>query len=561
MGHTDDFANKETIRANSSRNRICALAIMLALFLFAGSLVISSAQLPKSSASPPVKPESTDPLQRETPRSALESFLKHEGRDDFTTAARYLQAPPGQENNLPELARELKGLHGRFKGDLALVSDDPNGTVEAGLPPGQVRAGVLQVGSASVDVILVRVDDPTFGKIWLVSNQTVMNIPQLSAEAKSRGPTAVERILPRALTGKHMLGMSLGQWLGWLLSIPISWILAWALAFLLSVPRRVWRNLRKVPLKTVWETDLGLPLKCILAILIHGILVYLLGPPLLYRFYYFRFLGAVLVGGFAWLVSRVADRGFNLAVNRRRTLGRGGESILVLVQRVNRILLLVVALVAALALFGVNVKTTLAGLGIGGLAIALGAQKTLENVIGGVSLLMDKAVHTGDFCEIGGKLGTVEDIGLRSLRLRTLDQNLLVVPNSTLAQMQFQNMTARSKLLISQNFALRIETTVDQLRFVLKRVQQMLNENPMIESDGSRIRVADFAGAAFELELWAYVKTGDWAEFTGIRQDVILKIAEIVESAGTRLAAPTRLTYVSGDANIDATELKKIGAA
>jgi len=281
----------------------------------------------------------------------------------------------------------------------------------------------------------------------------------------------------------------------------------------------------------------------------------------LYRFYYFRFLGAVLVGGFAWLVSRVADRGFNLAVNRRRTLGRGGESILVLVQRVNRILLLVVALVAALALFGVNVKTTLAGLGIGGLAIALGAQKTLENVIGGVSLLMDKAVHTGDFCEIGGKLGTVEDIGLRSLRLRTLDQNLLVVPNSTLAQMQFQNMTARSKLLISQNFALRIETTVDQLRFVLKRVQQMLNENPMIESDGSRIRVADFAGAAFELELWAYVKTGDWAEFTGIRQDVILKIAEIVESAGTRLAAPTRLTYVSGDANIDATELKKIGAA
>jgi MscS family membrane protein len=260
-------------------------------------------------------------------------------------------------------------------------------------------------------------------------------------------------------------------------------------------------------------------------------------------------------------VSRVADRGFNLAVNRRRTLGRGGESILVLVQRVNRILLLVVALVAALALFGVNVKTTLAGLGIGGLAIALGAQKTLENVIGGVSLLMDKAVHTGDFCEIGGKLGTVEDIGLRSLRLRTLDQNLLVVPNSTLAQMQFQNMTARSKLLISQNFALRIETTVDQLRFVLKRVQQMLNENPMIESDGSRIRVADFAGAAFELELWAYVKTGDWAEFTGIRQDVILKIAEIVESAGTRLAAPTRLTYVSGDANIDATELKKIGAA
>jgi len=90
---------------------------------------------------------------------------------------------------------------------------------------------------------------------------------------------------------------------------------------------------------------------------------------------------------------------------------------------------------------------------------------------------MDKAVHAGDFCEIGGKLGTVEDIGLRSLRLRTLDQNLLVVPNSALASMQFQNMKARPKLLISQNFSLRIETRAEQLRCVLDRVQRMLDEH------------------------------------------------------------------------------------
>jgi MscS family membrane protein len=160
-------------------------------------------------------------------------------------------------------------------------------------------------------------------------------------------------------------------------------------------------------------------------------------------------------------------------------------------------------------------------------------------------------VHAGDFCEIGGKLGTVEDIGLRSLRLRTLDQNLLVVPNSMLAQMQFQNMKARPKLLISQNFSLLIETRAEQLRSVLDGVQRMLDEHPSIESGGSRIRVASFAGAAFEMELWAYVKTGDWAQFTVIRQDVILKIAEIVEAAGTQLAAPTRLTYVTEAGRVD----------
>jgi len=323
-------------------------------------------------------------------------------------------------------------------------------------------------------------------------------------------------------------------------------VLAWLLTFVLSVPRRIWRAVRKVSLKLVWETNLGLPLKCILAIVIHGIFVYWLDLPLLYRTYYYRFLAALLVACFAWLVSRIADRGFEHEVNRRRTTGRGGESILLLVQRVNRIVLLLIAFVAALAMLGVNVKTTLAGLGIGGLAIALGAQKTLENIIGGVSLLMDKVVHAGDFCEVGGKLGTVEDIGLRSIRLRTLDQNLLVVPNSMLAQMQFQNMKARRKLLISQNFSLRIETRAEKLRFLLESVQRMLDEHPWVES-GARIRVADVSSAAFNIELWAYIKIGDWAQFTGIRQDVLLKIVEIIEASGARLAAPTRLTYVSSD--------------
>jgi MscS family membrane protein len=449
-----------------------------------------------------------------------------------------------------EVARESQALRTRYKGSIAALSDDPDGRVEEGLLPGQERAGVVKVGGTTTELILTRVDDPKYGKIWLVSSETVAKIPQLYAELQNEKPTLFERITPAALAYRHFLGMSLGQWLGWLLSIPISIVLAWLLAFVLSVPRRVWRTVRKVSIKTIWETNLGLPIKCIMAIVIHSVFVYLLEPPLLYRTYYYRFLAAVLVACLAWLVSRMIDRGFEHAVNRRRTTGRGGESILLLVQRVNRIVLLIIAFVAALALLGVNVGTTLAGLGIGGLAIALGAQKTLENIIGGVSLLMDKAIHAGDFCEIGGKLGTVEDIGLRSLRLRTLDQNLLVVPNSALAQMQFQNMKARSKLLISQNFSLRIETRAEQLRFVLEGVQRMLDEDPWVES-GARIRVADVSSAAFNMELWAYIKIGDWAQFTGIRQAVILKIVEIIEASGTRFAAPTRLTYLSGDVRMD----------
>jgi MscS family membrane protein len=369
---------------------------------------------------------------------------------------------------------------------------------------------------------------------------------------ESEGPTAADRILPTALIGRWLLGMSLAQWLGWLLSIPISWLLAWLLGLLLSAPRRVWYKLRKLPFTTIWETPIGMPLRCIIAILMHSLFVYLLEPPLLYRVYYFRFTAALLVGSLAWLVSRITDRGFHHAVQHTRAHSGGGESILILMQRLTRVAIVIFVVVAALALFGLNVRTALAGLGIGGLAIALAAQKSLENLIGGVSLLMDKAVQVGDFCRIGDRVGTVEDIGLRSLKMRTLDQNLLVVPNGALAQMQFENMRARTKLLINQNFSLRIETQVEQLRFVLDRVKGMLDQHPAIESGSSRVRVIGFAGSAFELELFAFGKTGDWTEFTAIRQDVILKLAEIVEAAGTRFAGPTRLTYLSRDAGLDA---------
>ncbi|WP_165420342.1 mechanosensitive ion channel family protein [Edaphobacter modestus] len=475
-----------------------------------------------------------------------------EERRDYAAAARYMQLDSRQRADPVQLGKELLALHTKFEGNIELLSNEPSSWVEAGLPSDHVRAGVYKVGSTTVDVILVRVDDPQSGKIWLLSKETVAKIPGLYAQMEAEKPALKDRITAWTLGGVQLLGMSFRQWLGWLLSILVSWLVVWLLALLLSMPRRIWCRLRKVPCITIWDTPLGLPLRCIIAILLHTFFVYLLQPPLRYRVFYVRFIAALLVASVAWLVSNITDQGFKHAVKRTQAHRRGGESILIVVQRLTRVAMFIVAFVAALALFGLNVGTALAGFGIGGLAIAFAAQKTLENLLGGVSLLMDKALHIGNFCKIGNQFGTVEDIGLRSIKLRTLDQSLLVVPNGLLSQMQFENFGPRKKCLLNQHFSLRIETEAEQLRLVLDRVQSMLDQQPMIETGTSRIRVANFAGASFDLELWAYVKTNNWAEFTAIRQDVILKIAEIVEAAGTRLAAPTQLTYLSGDAVIDA---------
>jgi hypothetical protein len=196
------------------------------------------------------------------------------------------------------------------------LSDDPAGIVEAGLPPGQVRAGTLVVGGATTEIILVRVDDPAAGNIWLVSKETVASIPQLYAQMEGEAPTLADRVVPAALTSRRVLGMSLAQWLGWLLSIPISWLFALLVSFLLNALPRVWYKLRKLPFRTVWQTPLGMPLRCIIAILVQCLFAYLLEPPLLYRVYYFRLMAALLAVCFAWLVSGIADRSFICPVIR-----------------------------------------------------------------------------------------------------------------------------------------------------------------------------------------------------------------------------------------------------
>ena len=545
--------NHQIARLGGKRTLRTASAVLL----FALAVLPSHAQVERPKSSPPATTAPAplvDPLGRQTPRRALMGLLKSEERGDFETAARFLQPTRRKGENQIEQAKKLQPLLATFKGNIGLLSDNPNGAAESGLPLSQVRAGVLTAGSLNADLILVQVDDPQSGRIWLVSKETVDSIPKLHAELQREAPTVTDRVAQSGLAGRRLLGMSPAQWLEWLCSFPISWSLAWLLIFLLSVPERIRRKLQKLPPKPVWEVRHGKPLKCILAILMHMGCVYLLGPPLLYRFYYFRFLATLLAACFVWLTITITDRSFELVMNRTRAHDNGGESILILMQRLTRVCLLLIALLIMLALFGVNVKTTLAGLGIGGIAIALAAQKTLENVIGGISLLMDKALRVGDFCRIGVQMGTVEDIGLRSIKLRTLDQNLLVVPNGALAQMEFENMARRSKLLINQTFSLRIETRSEQLRFVVEGVQRLLDQHPGIESGSCRVRVTSFVGAAFELQLFAYGRTGDMSQLTLILQDLILKIAEIVEASGTRFAGPTQLAYLSRDKGVPAAK-------
>ena len=222
----------------------------------------------------------------------------------------------------------------------------------------------------------------------------------------------------------------------------------------------------------------------------------------------------------------------------------GFASLLMLAERVSKVVVTVIAIFSILTIAGVDTTTALAGVGIGGVALALGAQKSVENLLGGVFLITDNALAVGDQCRIADRVGSIEDITLRSVRLRTLEQTLLSIPAGALSQASIENFSTRGKILVQTTLRLRYGTTVAQLRTVLDGIHRLLAGHSQVEADSSRIRLVDFGAQAVELELFAYVLTPDFLQFLSVREDLLLHIAEIVESAGSAFARPTEFMYL-----------------
>lgn len=196
---------------------------------------------------------------------------------------------------------------------------------------------------------------------------------------------------------------------------------------------------------------------------------------------------------------------------------------------------------------GIPVYGIVAGLGVGGLAIALAAQPTVENLIGGMSLFADKPVRVGDLCKYGAEVGTVETIGMRSARIRGLDRTLTTIPNSMLAKMPIVNLTQRDRMLIKTVIGLRYETTPEQLRYILVKLREMLLGHPRIHPDSARARLIGFGASSLDIEVVAYVLTRDWVEFLGIREDVLLRVMDLVEQGGAAIAFPSQTLYLGRD--------------
>ena len=529
---------------------LCLVALMFVVSLRApAQSAFGQILQPKPPAAAPAKTP-TDPLGRETPSGTVFGFLEAAQSGNYAIADQYLQMSAARRQTEGEVtAQKLKAvMDSAFAGSLKHVSTQPEGTPQEGVPNDRQKLGTMASGDVEADLYLVRVTDPSAGKIWLIASDTLTKIPELYDQVEAR---KVETRLPGWAVKHQFAGMPLWQWFALVLLIPVAAAAGWVLLVGLGIPLIWWARRHGQPEVAQWRSVSG-PAWLLAATIAHRILAGYLGMPLLQRHYYEQVTTVAVIIGANWILWRVIRWFLHRVRTRALARGHGGTgSLMLLGERMVKAIVFMMAVFSILGVLGFNMSTALAGLGIGGLAIGFGAQKTIENLFGGVSVLGDEVIRVGEVCRFGDRTGTVEDIGLRSTRVRTEERTLLAIPNGTVATINVENLSRRDKILFKTVLGLHLNTSSEHLRYVLSEIWRVLQNHPKVEGKTVRVRLTELASTSINIELLCYVLTRDFNEFAEAREQLLLSIMNFVEDSGTSLASPSQTLYLDNGAAAD----------
>jgi MscS family membrane protein len=494
-----------------------------------------------------------DPLGRSTPQGTVIGFLKAATQGDDERALQYLDTKrtgPGAQKIIHALQVILeRGSSGKP----AMLSSKPEGNLDDNLPPNRERIGTIQTSSGSLDILLERVQRGNSPPIWLFSAATLAKVPQIYQELDVR---TLDDYLPKFLVDTWILWFPLWRWLVIILVIPLAFVLATLLtrlftSLLLLYSRRKFQAEGEQPV-----VRLTGPIR----ILIFASAIWvvsLFSQSVVARAFWVYAAATLTVMGATWLCLRAIDIFFDL---RERQLTSASADKISLVHLGRKLVKVLVVMLGALFIFyiaGINLTAVIAGLGVGGIAVALAAQKTLENLFGGITIVSDQPLRVGDFCRAGEFQGTVLTIGFRSTRIRTIARTIVSIPNGQLALMSLENFTLRDKIWFHHTFGLRYETTTEQLRYILAGIREMLYGHPKVESSSARVRFIGFGDSSLNLEVFAYVLETDYGAFLHIQEDLLLRIMDIVAGSGSGFAFPSQTTYLAQDSGIDAEKTQK----
>jgi MscS family membrane protein len=352
----------------------------------------------------------------------------------------------------------------------------------------------------------------------------------------------LDRYLPRFLTYR-VAGIRLFEWLAITVLIPCLYRLLGVLDWVLRPAILEWRR-RSGGLAEAVSPRVPGPVRLLLLVVVLRSVIPSFDLPLAERQLWAAITGLLAIGAVVWLALLSIGYSERYVHRRVRELNLGESRALVrLARRIADVVVISAGGVAVLYFFGVDPTAALAGLGIGGIAVALAAQKTLENVIGGFSIVFDKAVRVGDVLKLGTTTGTVDHVGLRSTRIRTVDRTIVTIPNGQIATADIETLSDRDKFRFHHIVGVSYHTTAAQMRAVSSRVRDLLVGSQAVEVESVRVQFFRLSASSLDIEVFAYVFAGSWVEFLAVQQELLLQMMEIVEQSGTEIAFPTQTVH------------------
>lgn len=524
--------------------RHTAFIWLLAIGVLCGVPGRAGAAAEPAAAAPSAKVEASPPqVAPDSPRAAVEAYLELCRAGRFEEAARYLDVPEAQRARAGELAERLKlVLDRRVLLDPSGLSPNASGREGDGLPASEDEIAKLRgPNGQEAPVLLVRRPNAKPPR-WVFSRSTVARIDDWYHQLEQRW---LYEHLPKPLLRSGPVDMPWWQWL----AIPLLVLVAWVVGMVAARLTRA--GLARVVDRTSAEWDDALlgrtrgPLTLGWALIAAMAITPLIGFHARAEALLDKIARAGLLLAFFWALFRALDILSTLVSTSAWTRdSQISKALVPLATRVAKLLVWAIAAVAMLAQFGYPVASLIAGLGIGGLAVALAAQKTVENLFGAFSIAADQPFREGDFVRIEDFVGTVEAIGLRSTRIRTLDRTVISIPNGKLAEMRLESFTARDRIRLYTRIALVYQTTQKQLEEVLAGFERVLREQEKLWTDSLTVRLEAFGESALYVEIMAWFNTQDFDEFKAIRERVLLGFMGVVERAGTAFAVPARAIHL-----------------
>ena len=482
-----------------------------------------------------------DEYNRSTPRSSLIGLALAVKDEDLERAVNYLDLRnlafstdlEEEEVDGIDLVKKLLIVAKRAMAvDFEELSDDPKGHPDDGLPSYRDRITTMKTKDGPVDILMQRVPRGDGVYVWKISNATVSIIPALDAEF---GYGLIGNKLSEIFPHYIIFGFEVWQLFMMLGLLVIGYVIAYVLAFVIVKVMHVFGYFK---MERIQKFIVG-PLRFLIMVLFFRVTFDLIAPSLVARAIFeaktFLIIALlwVMVGVIDLIIHRLADR-------MKRNGQHDGVVLLKPAATSIKLIIMLFAVVSWMDNLGYQVTTILAGLGVGGVAVALAAQKSIENLLGSITIYASQPVRVGDFCKFGDTLGTVEEIGLRATQLRTLGRTVVHVPNALFSSKEIENLTQRDKILYRTRLRLSYNDTPEQVRQVLMNIRELIDQHEYIDEENSRVRFLEFGEYAQELELYIYIKTMDFAEYLEQVEDVNLRISDVIESAGAHLTVPVK---------------------